>query len=361
MRIIGAGLVTADIIAGCTSDWKPGGDPVYGSGGTVTNILSHLAYWGWPCNLIGGVGGDLLGERVVSDLRGFGVNVGAIVVRPAEATRRIGHLVALTGHRRGEHRFVERCFSCGELFPPFVPLAIDELSFDVIERIRDDTILLIDRANPFTLQLAQKVVERRGTVVFEPGYLSRDRDVVLELLSLVDLLKYSDELMWEGIPFKESVHARPHQAKLVIETRGNTGVVARRPGSELRLTTTPLMSVVDTAGAGDAFMAGFLTGLGGDAIASLDAASDEEIETALERGQALGALTCLFIGATSIIRDTQRGDLSTAVDSTMATLAPPVGFGGASFAADWRQSSELLRQEAGERSACPVCLLSKAG
>lgn len=360
MMVLGAGLVTADITAMCTSDWRSGGDVVYSSGGTVTNILSHLGYWGWPCHLLGGVGDDVLGTAVVRDLNGYGVSTDGIYVRAAHATRRIGHLVAVTGHRRGSHRFLERCFECDNLFPPFEPLAIEEAPVLLLDEVSPDTILLIDRANSLTLALARLTKERGGVVVFEPGYLSRNHDVVVELLGLVDMLKYSEELVWESVPFNESKYANPAQAGLVIETRGNTGVIGRRGDTELRLTTTPVMNVVDTAGAGDAFMAGFLTGLGSEAIADIGAVSDDALESALERGQALGALACNFVGATSMIRDVRRDDLNEALEQTMTSLSPPSGFGNGGFSDDWIERSRTLRDRFDTLSAvCHVCLLPR--
>lgn len=357
MKVIGAGLVTADITAPCNSDWNVHDAAAYSSGGTVTNILSHLAYWGWDCSLLGGVGDDVLGTKVLTDLRTFGVESTGIIARQGVFTRRFGHLIAVSGHRRGSHRFVERCFTCGRLFPPFEPLGVEEVSPSLLDSIDSDTVLLIDRANLLTLELARKVHNAAGIVIFEPGYVSRNRGIVVDILSLADVVKFSAELLWEGVPFSEGYATVPNKARLVIETRGNTGVVARRESSELRLTTTPLMKIVDTAGAGDAFMAGFLTGLGVERLSRLRSVPDAEIESALERGQAMGALTCLFLGATSMIRETGRADLDKAITSTMATLRTPKGFGLSEISRDWADGSEVLRSSLDEAVFCRTCLL----
>src|SRR5207245_10044606 len=91
MIVLGAGLVTADIVQLANSDWEPTSDqPSYASGGTVCNILCHLARTGWHCELIGGVGNDTLGRVVVADLAHFGA--GPREMRPMDTTtaRRTG-------------------------------------------------------------------------------------------------------------------------------------------------------------------------------------------------------------------------------------------------------------------------------
>ncbi len=139
------------------------------------------------------------------------------------------------------------------------------------------TVLIIDRANEFTVALARFIHDRGGVTVFEPGYLSRNADNVEALLQVVDLLKYSEELKFQGQPFKQHPLARSDNLKLVIETRGRAGVIARRKKTEIRLTTTPILKIVDTVGAGDAFMAGFLTGIAEKGLFELSDLPDSDL------------------------------------------------------------------------------------
>lgn len=357
MKVVGAGLITADLIIACDSRWQPVSEPGYTSGGTVTNIVSHLSYWGWDCDLVGGVGSDSLGAVVLGELRRFGADVSGVVTRAGAKTRRMGHLIAVDGPRRGQHRFVERCPSCGREFPPFPLVSFQELGHRHSEFLQP-TVLLVDRANPLTLEMAKAAKRVGGTVIFEPGYLSRSRDIVIELLSLADVVKFSEELIWEGNPFRESPYSRPPNAALVVETRSGTGVVARRRGAEIRMTTTPVLDVIDSAGAGDAFMAGLLTGLGAERLSHLADVPDRDLEIALEKGQALGALTCRFIGANTILHATPRDALAAAIEFTMRERRIPPDFGSADLGEATRQQAESLQAEARRQGHCSTCLLN---
>ncbi len=333
MRIVGAGLVTVDILQAVRAGWQPTGDfPCYTSGGTVCNILCHLARFGWPCTLLGAVGDDCLSDVVRSDLESFGVNTAGLIARPGSYARRIAHLVCTEGSDAGLHRFGLECSVCRQEFPAPKPPSIGEVSDTACDAASKSTVLIIDRANELTLELARIVAKAGGVVVFEPGYLpsrlAASRTGMLNDLMLhVDILKYSHELHFGPRPFRD---ARPREAprlKMIIETRGHRGVRFLRGNREIRLTTTPIMKIVDTAGAGDAFMAGFLQGLGPNGIFRLESLSTDAIESALDRGQAFGGLACLFIGSKGVLYARSCAEIDMAISRTMKRQRPPRHFG----------------------------------
>ena len=361
MKIVGAGLVTADILLACDSLWSPLtlATAEYTSGGTVTNVLTHLGYQGWNCFLIGGVGSDELGSLVRDRLNKFNVNTDFLITRQAVSTRRMGHLVAVNGPKKGEHRFVENCPKCDREFRPFDVVNIDELgccpTFD------SSTALFIDRANSLTVKLAEDAKSAGSTVIFEPGHLSQKRDIVQQVLNLTDILKYSKDLLFEGRPFSEHPFSSPKNAKLIIETRSANGVVIRTRRSRIRLTITPLMSAIDRAGAGDAFMAGFLLGLGDEGIADVGAIDDRKLEEAVQRGQALGAMACLYIGATSLLENLSLTELNEAITLTVKEHKIPEGLNNNSVQKwlDAHQPTDINGQFKDD-SKCPLCKLSEA-
>jgi sugar/nucleoside kinase (ribokinase family) len=223
----------------------------------------------------------------------------------------------------------------------------------ILDSLGSGTVLVLDRANELTLALARRNREAGGVNVFEPGYLSRGREIVEQLMGLVDLLKYSDELDWNGGQFRESPLARLPNIKLVIETRSRAGVRAIRGNHEVRLTTTPIMRVVDTAGAGDAFLAGFLTGMEESGLFALDEVSDVTLEDALERGQALGGLACLFVGSKGVLTASNRHSLEAAITATIQTRRPPNEFGS-------DRAPGGIPVDAGTSiHICPICRIPK--
>jgi len=369
MRVVGAGLVAADIVLACDSSWLPLKAVEYTSGGTVTNVLTHLGYQGWDCCLVGGVGSDNLGSLVRKRLENFNVKTDFLITRKTMSTRRMGHLVAVTGFKKGEHRFSVRCPKCDGEFPTFSVVRSDELCSD--PAFDSNTLLFIDRANSLTARLAEDAKNAGSTVFFEPGYLSNDRenrDIIQRVLNLTDILKYSQDLFFEYRPFSEHKFSSPKNAKLIIETRSASGVVVKSMAhrSRLRLTITPLTYAVDQAGAGDAFTAGFLIGLGDEGITNPKAMDERKLEEAVQRGQALGALACLYIGATSLLNYLSLKELNDAINQTIRERRIPAKLNSETVQDNNIQKwLELYRQTDAKKqfqddSRCPLCELPKS-
>ena len=353
--VIGAGFLTVDVIQLCRSDWEPiNRRPVYASGGTMSNILSYLSVFGWKCGILGAVGEDSLGKVVRADLEQYGIDIAGLYRSNASSTRRILHRIATEGDRLGEHRFDTTCFGCGRRFPAFPDLKPEWFDVHISRMLRQPAILLVDRANDMTIRLAERVTSSGGTVVFEPGYLPRRRDAPVRLMKYVSLLKYSEDLRDGVESVLEEVGTNAARMALRVETRGRRGARIMRGNREIRLTTTPMVNPIDSGGAGDAFMAGLLTGIGVEGLHSLDSVDDKHLEDAVQRGQALGALACLFYGAKGLLHEWS-GDLDkieNAIEEVAAFGIPPSDFAHTSVLRGERLSGRAPRQ--GE---CRVCRL----
>ena len=147
------------------------------------------------------------------------------------------------------------------------------------------------------------------------GPADQERPGVERLVRTVDVVKASeDDLVWldagSGQDVDPVATARRWASvgpRLVVLTRGSAGALAWLRGADgpLALPASPV-EVVDTVGAGDAFMAGLLSGLL-DARLLAGAPSREwsadDVRPALQRALAASALTCARPGADPPRRD----------------------------------------------------------
>ncbi|MGH3472315.1 MAG: carbohydrate kinase family protein [Nocardioidaceae bacterium] len=83
--------------------------------------------------------------------------------------------------------------------------------------------------------------------------------------------------------------------ELMVMTQGANGCRALRPDGRILDVPAPQVSVIDTIGAGDAFMSGLLSGLadiGAATPGGLRTLPTEDLQVALERAVTVAALTC---------------------------------------------------------------------
>lgn len=167
-----------------------------------------------------------------------------------------------------------------------------------------------------TVRATVEAARARSTVTYDPnarpslmGHHLAARDIIEAAIALSDVVKLSDEdIAWlcPGEPV-EDVLARwcALGPALMLMTRGGDGVTVRigRTG-ETRDFRAPRVTVVDTVGAGDSFMAGLVSGLldagllgGSTARAALGRATLGEVSRAVERALATGARTVERAGA----------------------------------------------------------------
>jgi fructokinase len=265
------------------------------------------------------------------DLEAFGVDIEHLISQAEVSTRRIGHLISVEGRNRGMHRFSMQCFNCKRHFPKSPSVNQMNAGSSIYDRIGAETLLILDRANAFTLELARRTASKKGLVMFEPGHLPRENNIIGELMAYVDILKYSEELRRGGYPLEETICIRWPRLRLIVETRGAEGVKVSVPrrNSEIRLNTTYRtqdMTISDLSGAGDAFTAGFLSNLGPRGIRDVDGLDNMRLEEAINYGQAMGALACLFYGSNGLLYAKTREEIKRAVKSVIRARKLPTDF-----------------------------------
>ncbi|MFI6647969.1 sugar kinase [Streptomyces sp. NPDC050529] len=230
--------------------------------GAESNVAAGLARLGHTVRWLGRVGDDPAGRAVLAQLRAQGVDSSYVITDPEAPT---GVLMRDSHPARAIDVQYLRTGSAASRMAP------DELEPRMFEgarlvHITGITPMLSDSAHRATLRLFELARAAGATVSFDPnirhklGSPDRWREVVGPLLAHADVvLAGEDELELLDVP---------HPASL-LETGPGTLVVKHRDKSSSCLTRTAQAShqpafqvpVADPVGAGDAFAAGFLSGL----------------------------------------------------------------------------------------------------
>jgi fructokinase len=276
-------------------------------GGSPANVAVGLARLGVPTRLLARIAADLLGRRIRAHLAGNGVDL-SWAVRAGEPTSLA--IVAVGPDGSPEYDFrVEGTADwqwrdaelTGVLDGRVLALHGGSLAFTMppgadalgrlFERARDTVTVSYDpNCRPLLMGAPEAV-----------------RDRIEGLVALADVVKVSaEDLAWllPGRAPEEVAQAWLATGPAIVAvTLGPAGVMAaareagmvRRPGRQV--------TIVDTVGAGDAFMSALLAGfhrrglLGADRRAQLGAAGADTISAVLEEAVLASAITCTRHGA----------------------------------------------------------------
>ena len=249
-----------------------------GTGGAEGNVAIGLARLGVPVTWLGRVGDDGLGRRVTRELRAEGVDVVAIVDEDAATGLLLKEspqpgTTLVTYHRTG---------SAGSRLTPGDLAALPLEQGDVLHltgvtpalsaSARDTVFAALDLADAVGATISYDVNQRSKL-----WSAAEAAPVHQAIAARADLLFASED----ELPLLGGVTA----AEFVV-TRGAGGASTVRDGQRTEQAAITLQTVVDTVGAGDAFVAGYL--------AELVAASPiaQRLLTAVQTG----AAACLHPG-----------------------------------------------------------------
>lgn len=263
----------------------------FGIGGADSNVAIGLARLGTPVRWVGRVGADGIGDRITSELAREGVEVLA-TKDPSAAT---GIMVKEQGTTDARPVIYYRSNSAGSRLTPD-DVAGADIENAALLHITGITPALSESAFDAVLS-AIRVAEAAGVPISfdvnHRGSLWQGRDhadVYRQLASSADIVFAGDDEARILVPDAESPEelARgiaalgPGQVIIKLGARGCVALIDGVDYTEAALPITP----IDTVGAGDAFVAGYLAEL----IAGLDPAA--RLKTAV----AVGAFACLHIG-----------------------------------------------------------------
>ena len=256
-------------------------------GGAPLNVACHLRALGVPVAMASRVGDDALGRDALREMAARGLGTGLVQVDAARPTGVVN--VDVADPRNPTYDIAE-------------PAAWDAIELT-------DALLRRASAARYVVfgSLAQRHAITRATVarllgtpalkVFDvnlrPPHV--DPEVVRRCLQAADVVKLNDEELrqlagWFGLPARVRDAARAlastFDCRMVCVTRGRSGAATWHDGA---WTEHPgfAADVVDTVGAGDAFLAAVLAGL-------LAGADDRAL---LERANLLGAYVTTQAGA----------------------------------------------------------------
>lgn len=261
-----------------------------GIGGAETNVAIGLARLGVPVSWLGRVGDDSLGERVAREIRAEGVDVRAVV----DADAATGLMVKERPSASSTAVHYYRAASAGSRVSPS-DLPDRWIEDAALLHVTGITPLLSSTARAAVLAAVDRARAAGVRVSFDINYRSALASatvagpVLREIAERADIVfGGADEfaiLYPEASPAEAAALLRDAGCATIVLKQGPAGATVFAGDAAVESPGFPI-EAIDTVGAGDAFVAGYLSGL----LGGLDLA-----ET-LRRANACGAMACLVPG-----------------------------------------------------------------
>lgn len=262
-----------------------------GIGGSESNVAIGLRRLGTPSIWIGKVGADSLGDLVEREIRAEGVEVVAI----RDATAPTALMIKERRTSSDSRVWYYRAGHAGSR------LAVNDVDFDLVRgaslvHLTGISLALSPGLSEVTFEAARVARDAGVPVSFDLNFRSRlwsvasAREAYLRILPLVDVVFAGDDEAAIAVGPDGSAIELAHRmaefgASESVIKLGARGAVAVADGREYTRAAVPI-DPVDTVGAGDAFVAGYLS----ERLAGADV--DGRLGTAV----AAGAYVCLSGG-----------------------------------------------------------------
>lgn len=267
-------------------------------GGAPANVAVGLARLGIASAFVGAVGDDPFGHFLRGTVGRENVDVSGVKLSPNRTT------IAFVATRTDGSKDILFYRNPGA-DADFAAKDLPDLSGVSIFHC-GSVSLSLDPCRSAQFEAALRVKSHGGLVSFDPNWRSslwsdhaQAHELIWQMMRLSDVVKVADE-EWEFVTGTEdfaegAAKIRAAGPRLVLQTRGKHGAAFSFEGGQGEVAGLQVKAV-DTLGAGDAFVAGFLAEIAW--AGSLEALLNvEELQGALGFANACGALATQKAGA----------------------------------------------------------------
>ncbi|MGH8911921.1 MAG: carbohydrate kinase family protein [Acidimicrobiia bacterium] len=334
MRVAAFGDINIDVAVGIDSPPEPGGEAFasssrVGLGGSAVNTAVSLVRLGLPTTVVGQVGADAFGDFAIAELAAAGVDATGVVVSPSETTGL--NLVAVTPD--GERTMIgargaNRAFAAD---PGWVA-EIDWLHMSgyalLADPQRSAARRAMARAKQRSIPISIDVPSEVGSVLGE---------TLIEDIAGVAVVSTGGSALQALAGIDDPV------GRLLTAEVGMVAVTAGgRPcrlvnDSDAVTLTPPVVTAVDTTGAGDAFVAGLVAAI----LSGLDLGPAAVVASTLGTAAITHRGAGLALGDRSVVDEILAAGPWT--DADAAWLATAAGFLGRSLRGPLRPAGEATR------------------
>lgn len=271
-------------------------------GGGPANTAVALARLGTPTRFLGRISGDVFGRLFRDHLGRSGVDLSRTLTAREPSTLAVADV---DDEGRADYSFHAENTADFQWTPPELTAASD----GPLSCLHTGSLALVRPPGGEAIEALLADVRERATVSVDPNVrpllvdTAAYRSALPRWCAAADILRLSDDdlahLAPEGTtPERAADTFHADGATLVVITLGADGVFASLDGERLHAPAPPV-DVVDSVGAGDSFMAGFLHSLHGTGALGgrLDALTPEQVAAALDFGARVAAAVCAVRGA----------------------------------------------------------------
>jgi sugar/nucleoside kinase (ribokinase family) len=267
MDVVCAGILVADIFANPIAALPAAGQLglterfLFGVGGCASNTAAGLCRLGKPAKVLGKVGDDVFGNLVIADLDRLGVDASSVSrsrTHPTSATV----IINVTGEDR-------RYIHCMGANADFCFSDIDCSVLDGAKALYVGGYMAMPRFGAEDLrQLFREAKKRALTTILDvvtPSGVSVSREHVATMLAYTDVFLPNDDEAYAMTGLRSPQAQADYLARMnpecsVVVTQGRRGALAQRKDEVIQVGAYAV-EAIDESGAGDAFAAGFITGM----------------------------------------------------------------------------------------------------